>query len=62
MKFQQFDIENQIYVLKFLGNVYLNLKLSDNKKLAEQKISLKTKILANVVKYDLRVFKNIMIL
>lgn len=57
MKFTTFSIENHLYQLKFLGNLYFNAKIAPT---TAQMEAFKYRILAGVVRYGLRVLKNIM--
>jgi hypothetical protein len=59
MKFTSFSIENHLYQLKFLGNLYFNAKLTACS-LSPAEEGFKYRILAGVVRHGLRVLKNIM--
>jgi hypothetical protein len=59
MKFVTFSIENHLYQLKFLGNLYFNVKLIAATQ-SVQSEAFKYYILAGVVRHGLRVLKNIM--
>lgn len=59
MKFVAFSIENHLYQLKFLGNLYFNAKLIAGIQSAHCE-AFKYYILAGVVRHGLRVLKNIM--
>eukprot|EP00919_Chromeraceae_sp_WS-2016_P071019 GHVR01168260.1.p1 GENE.GHVR01168260.1~~GHVR01168260.1.p1 ORF type:complete len:124 (+),score=7.91 GHVR01168260.1:1507-1878(+) len=60
LKLNDFKIENHLWTLKYLGNLYLNLKL--NGYLNYDHKGLKTMVLFSVIKYKVRVFRNIMIM
>lgn len=59
MKFNSFSVHNHLYQLKFLGNLYFNVRLS-TKYVATQTDLFKYKILGGVVQYKLRILNNIM--
>ena len=59
MKFNSFAIENHLYQLKFLGNLYFNVTLQ-NTFYPVRSDGFKYKILGGVVRYELRILENIM--
>lgn len=59
MKFVNFSIENHLYQLKFLANLYFNTKLIAGTQPVQSE-AFKYYILAGVVSHGLRVLKNIM--
>lgn len=61
MKFVSFELENQIYQLRFIGNLFILLKCKYHPQLASPSAKIKEFVLSTVVKHKLRVFTNIMI-
>ena len=61
MKFVNFETENHLYALKFLGNVYVLLRTQTRNEGASVSAQLKEMVLRAVVRYKLRVFNNIMV-
>lgn len=67
LRFKQFQLKNEQYNLKFIANIYLNLRLKSigNEKtkaifLACDMERVKQNMLFNVVKYNTTIHKNIM--
>lgn len=58
---ETFNIKNQAYQLKFIGNMFLNLRHLNHIELAKYEGDIKIFVLKTVIKYGLRVYKNIMI-
>lgn len=61
MKFVQFELENEAYQLKFLGNLYVLLRNYQHPQLITPSKKLKDFILGVVIRHKLRVFNNIMV-
>lgn len=62
MKFTSFSLENHLYQLKFIGNIYFNARPSSQPLSQPLFNAFKYRILAGVVRYGLRVLRNIMML
>jgi hypothetical protein len=62
LRFELFDAVNPIYQLKFMGNMYLNLRALNIEAIEQNKHLIKENVLKAAVRYDLRVFLNIMVL
>lgn len=58
---ETFNIHNQAYQLKFMGNLFLNLRVSGCPELITLNPSMQSFMLKVFVKYNLRVYKNIII-
>lgn len=61
MKFVNFELENQWYQLKFLGNLFVLLRNSQHPQFTTPSGKLKNFVLRTVVRHKLRVFGNIMV-
>jgi hypothetical protein len=61
MRFVNFELENQSYQLKFLGNLFVLLRSSQHPQLMTPSNKLKDFVLSTVIRHKLRVFNNIMV-
>ena len=63
LRFEYFDTINQIYQVKYVGNLYLNMIKNQPNELLESKESeIKENILKAIVRFNLRVYQNIMVM